>query len=349
MTQHLIQHIFPFDKQQKAKIDRLLQRQHIRRDPHLDYTCAIIDEQGEPIATGSLYGNSLRCLAVDQAYQGQGLLNHIVSHLIEEAYSRGHHHLFIYTKIAAAPLLLSLGFHVIAMVDDTLCFLENKKRGFEHYLSQLEKPQISPQKTAAIVLNANPFTLGHLHLIEKACADNELVHLFMVSQDSSLIPYYIRKELIIKGTAHLANIIYHDSGPYMISQATFPAYFQKDELAVIDSQAKLDIVIFRHIAEKLQIKRRYVGEEPTSMVTQHYNTVMLKQLPCYGIDVQVIPRKTFAEGKIISASLARQAIKDDDQALLELLLPKTSLDFFRSEAAQPTITKIKAATDLKHY
>lgn len=250
MTQHLIQHIFPFDKQQKAKIDCLLQKQHIRRDPHLDYTCAIIDEQGEPIATGSLYGNSLRCLAVDQAYQGQGLLNQIVSHLIEEAYSRGHYHLFVYTKLAAAPLLLSLGFHVIAMVDDTLCFLENKKKGFENYLSQLEKPQVSPQKTAAIVLNANPFTLGHLYLIEKACADNELVHLFMVSQDSSLIPYYIRKELIIKGTAHLANIIYHDSGPYMISQATFPAYFQKDELAVIDIVKLNWILSFSVILQK---------------------------------------------------------------------------------------------------
>ena len=43
-------------------------------------------------------------------------------------------------------------------------------------------------KVAAIVMNANPFTLGHQYLVEKAAAENDLVHLFMVSEDASLFP-----------------------------------------------------------------------------------------------------------------------------------------------------------------
>lgn len=91
----------------------------------------------------------------------------------------------------------------------------------------LNKPEQTPGKVAAIVINANPFTLGHQFLVEKAARENDWVHLFMVSEDRSLIPFSVRKRLIQEGSAHLDNVIYHETGPYLISQATFPAYFQK--------------------------------------------------------------------------------------------------------------------------
>ena len=138
-------------------------------------------------------------------------------------------------------------------------------------------------------MNANPFTLGHLYLTERASAENDTVHLFMVSEDASLIPFKVRRRLITEGTSHLDNIIYHDSGPYIISSATFPSYFQKDMDAVIESHAKLDLVIFTKIAHALGIGRRYVGEEPHSRVTGIYNQIMEKELPKAGIQCSVIP------------------------------------------------------------
>ena len=137
----------------------------------------------------------------------------------------------------------------------------------------------SQERCAALVMNANPFTLGHLYLTERASAENDTVHLFMVSEDASLIPFKVRRRLITEGTSHLDNIIYHDSGPYIISSATFPSYFQKDMDAVIESHAKLDLVIFTKIAHALGIGRRYVGEEPHSRVTGIYNQIMEKELP----------------------------------------------------------------------
>ncbi len=74
-------------------------------------------------------------------------------------------------------------------------------------------------------MNANPFTLGHQYLVEKSGAENDLLHLFIVSEDASLVPFKIRKQLVMKGTAHLKNICYHDSGPYIISNATFSKLF----------------------------------------------------------------------------------------------------------------------------
>ena len=72
-------------------------------------------------------------------------------------------------------------------------------------------------------MNANPFTLGHQYLVETAAASCDLLHLFIVSEDSSLVPFSVRKKLVMEGTAHLKNICYHESGPYIISSATFPS------------------------------------------------------------------------------------------------------------------------------
>ena len=78
-------------------------------------------------------------------------------------------------------------------------------------MKSLEKTKKEGNKIAAIVMNANPFTLGHLHLVEKASKENDILHLFIVSEDKSIIPFNERKQLIMEGTSHLKNIIYYIS------------------------------------------------------------------------------------------------------------------------------------------
>ena len=202
--------------------------------------------------------------------------------------------------------------------------------------------------TGAIVMNANPFTLGHQYLAEKAASECDLLHIFVVSEDASLVPFRVRKDLVKKGTAHLNNVVLHDSGPYIISNATFPSYFLKDEAAVIDGHARLDLAIFAKISETLGINVRYVGEEPNSQVTGIYNDIMAKSLPDHGIECMIIPRKE-ADGKVISASTVRQALQNDDYELLKTLVPGTTYEYFLSLQAQPLIKKIKAAGNVIHY
>lgn len=348
MSVYTVSKVFSFDKKAHLKIDTLLTEEGIRRDANLDYTCAIYDGD-RVIATGSTFGNTLRCLAVSKDYQGEGLMNLIVSHLVDYQFEQGNTHLFLYTKTTTAKFFSDLGFIEIARIDGLVSFMENKKTGFQDYLKQLERPQKNPDKVAAIVMNANPFTLGHQYLVEKASRENDLLHLFIVSEDKSLIPFDVRKKLVLKGTAHLDNIIYHDSGYYIISQATFPSYFQKDEVVVIESQARLDLAIFTKIAQELGITRRYVGEEPTSLVTNLYNQVMIDKLPEQGIDCIVVKRKEFSESQPISASTTRQAIKDGNWNLLEQLLPQTTLDYFQSLEAKPTIERIRQSEQVIHY
>lgn len=361
MSEYAISQIYPSDRRANTQINELLLAEGIRRDANLDYTCGMYDEEMNIIATGSCFGNTLRCMAVSNAHQGEGLMNQIVTHLISIQFERGNTHLFLYTKCNSAKFFGDLGFYEIARIDGQIVFMENRKTGFTSYLEKLKKETEQSEvfrqfscndsaktKIAALVMNANPFTLGHQYLVEKAASENDILHLFIVSEDQSLVPFSVRKKLVLEGTAHLKNIIYHESGPYIISNATFPSYFQKDADAVMESYANLDLTIFVRIAQTLGINYRYVGEEPNSQVTGIYNEIMAKKLPENQIACKIIPRKE-ANGSVISASTVRTALKSGKMELLKTLVPETTLRYFQSEEAAPVIEKIKAAQNVVHH
>lgn len=347
MSEYALTRVLPSDRAMLSQVDALLVEEGITRDANLDYICAMTDDDGDVIATGSCFGATLRCFAVSRAHQGEGLLNQVVSHLMEYQMSRGNSHLFLYTKISAAKFFQSLGFYEIARVDSTLVFMENRRNGFPAYLSGLEKTA-RPGYTGAIVMNANPFTLGHQYLVETAAGRCDTLHLFLLSEDASLVPFAVRKQLVQAGIAHLDNVVLHDSGPYIISNATFPSYFLKDDAAVIRGHAKLDLAIFVRIAHAIGATVRFVGEEPTSQVTGLYNEIMAAELPEQGVECVVIPRKQ-AMGKAISASTVRTALQKEDWQTLAELVPQTTLDYFRSPQAAPVLQRIKNAANVIHY
>ena len=348
MSEYNISKIYENDKRSFKLIDDLLAKEEIRRDKNLDYTCAMFDEDMNIIATGSCFKNTLRCLAVDNSHQGEGLMNQIVTHLVDYEFSRGLSHLFLYTKNKSMKFFKDLGFYEIINIENQIVFMENKRTGFSNYLDNLKKDMREGKEIASLIMNANPFTLGHQYLVEKAANENDILHLFIVSDDSSLVPFEVRKKLVIEGTKHLKNISYHETGDYIISSATFPSYFQKDEVAVIESQANLDIEIFTKIAKSLNINRRYVGEEPNSLVTNIYNQTMLKKLPENNIECVVVPRKKYSD-KVISASTVRKIIKDGNLEDLKNLVPETTYNYFSSDEAKPVIDKIRSQANVIHY
>lgn len=339
--------IRPTDKLGNRAVDRLLEQTGIRRDGNLDYTCGVFDDDYNLAATGSCFGNTLRCMAVSSDHQGEGLMNLVVSHLTEFQAARGNLRLFLYTKYKSAKFFGDLGFYEIARVDGSLVFMENRRTGFTDYLANLQKTR-TEGRSAAIVMNANPFTLGHRHLVETAARENDTVHLFVLSEEAGPIPFAVRKKLVAAGVADLPNVVLHDSGPYIISSATFPSYFLKDQETVIRTQASLDLTVFGRIAQALGIGVRYVGEEPSSVVTNLYNTVMAERLPQMGIACNVIPRKE-ANGKIISASTVRQAIHDDRLEEIRDFLPQTTYDYFASPEAAPVVAAIRREHNVIHY
>ncbi|MBQ1410587.1 MAG: [Oscillospiraceae bacterium] len=343
-----VSQVYASDKRTMAKLKALLERVDISLDEHLDYSCAIFDEEGAPIATGSAFGPTLRCFAVDPAHQGEGLLNEVITHLMENRQERGFFHLFVYTKPSSVKFFKDLGFTVIAEVPGALVFLENRADGFPGYLRKLEASK-RPGRSAAIVMNANPFTLGHRYLIETAARENDTVHLFLLSENAGPIPAAVRHKLVRNGVADLPNVVVHETEEYLISSATFPGYFLKTEDKILRTQASLDTALFVRIAEALGVTARYLGSEPRSVVTGIYNEVLSEALPAHGIACRILPRKALPDGQIISASAVRQAIHDGRLDAAADMLPETTLSYFRSPEAAPVVAAIRRAQDVVHY
>lgn len=325
-------------KEMKA-VEEFLNNRGLLLDKDIEYTMAVVEDE-KIVATGSLSGRILKCIAVEQKYQGMGMSNRVISHLVNEAYHRGNTHLFIYTKPENATLFRDLGFYKIAEIPSQVILLENKPNGIKNYLEELMKKKRKGDKVASIVVNCNPFTRGHQFLIEKAAKENDILHVFVVWENKSVFPSDVRYRLVEEGTNHLSNIILHKGRDYIISNATFPSYFIKENKEVVKTHALLDLKIFStYIAKALGINRRYVGEEPYCELTKTYNGIMKEILPKYGIEVVEVPRLSI-EDRGISASLVRKYIEQQELSKIENLVPKTTLDFLFSEEATPIIKKI---------
>lgn len=335
------------DERTLSQVDKLLQQEGIRRDGNLDYVCAMYDEDYNLIATGGCFHNTIRCLAVSHDRQGEGLLNQVVIHLMEVQAQRGNYRVFLYTKPTSVKFFGDLGFYEIARVEGKLVFMENRRRGFLDFCGKLN-PKARAGKTAAIVMNANPFTRGHLYLVERAAKENDTVHLFVLEEDVGPIPAKVRWKLVCDGVADIKNVYVHKSGPYIISSATFPSYFLKDGDEVIRTQGELDAHVFLKIAKELGITTRYVGEEKESHVTALYNEVLSENLPTGGVACKIIPRLE-TDSVVISASTVRQAIHDGKLEETRTMLPDTTYAYFISPDSESVQTAIEKETDLKHY
>lgn len=304
---------------QLEKTTEFLEKMGLRYEGGADHTVFLSDEEGELLGTGSLCGSVLKYIAVDDSLQGEGAAAAIVSRLVRTAYLSGRKKLFLFTKPQNEYLFRSLGFFTLACTSSS-CYMENSRRGLRTYLDSLEKGE---GVQGAIVANCNPFTLGHLYLMETAARQVDTLHVFVVSEDSSEFPFNVRFDLVRRGTEHIKNLILHESGDYIISHSTFPTYFIKNTADAENINAELDLVLFgERIAPALNITRRFVGTEPFCAVTNAYNENMKRILPKYGIEVVEIERTGG-----ISASRVREAMAEGDLETVRSLVPDVTYEY----------------------
>ncbi|MDD4600363.1 [Citrate [pro-3S]-lyase] ligase [bioreactor metagenome] len=307
----------------------------------VEYTMAIY-RSGVVIATGSLSGEVLRNIAVDESLQGEGLTAAVISHLLKVASRKGIYHYFVFTKPEKAHLFAALGFREISRAEPYAALLESGLGSIENYCREISNHAdlLPPGQRACLVVNCNPFTLGHQAVIAKAAEENQGVVVLVVSEDQSVFPFHIRFRLVKQGLSHYKNIVVIPAGKYIVSAATFPGYFTSGEETIL-AETRLDAEIFaQYIAPALQITARYVGNEPYCPVTRAYNQAMKDILPQRGINVIEMPRLEI-NGEIISASKVRQAIRDNDWQTVQKMVPEVTYDYLLSEEGVPIVDKIR--------
>lgn len=212
-------------------------------------------------------------------------------------------------------------------------FSSEQLEELEHYkehLSILWKEKMGQsENVGAIVMNCNPFTLGHRYLIEECSKKCEYLIIFVVQEDKSVFPFEDRIKLVQDGVSDLKNVFVIGSGQFIISSLTFIGYFNKTELQdrVVDSSD--DVTIFvREIAPAAHIKVRFVGTEPLDHVTNQYNRTLEAMLPCYGIRFQEIERKQL-DGEVISASRVRKLLETNDWDTIRKIVPDVTFSYLQ--------------------
>lgn len=282
------------------------------------------------VACGGIAGRVLKNIAIDDSMRGEGVALSLISEILKVAYRMDRHDLFLFTKPKYGDVFEGCGFKAIEEVKGEVLLMENSYN-LERYQKRLERFRKNGEIIGTIVINANPFTLGHRYLIEEASKRCDYLHLFVVKEDASRFLFEDRYRLISQGIEDLENVILHEGSEYIISKATFPTYFIKDKGKIDSLFTELDLKIFKNrIAPRLGITHRFVGHEPYCAVTNEYNQQMKRILnkkdDSPPIEVIEIERTTSSE-KAISASWVRALMDEDRYDEIKNLVPKTTYDF----------------------
>ncbi len=205
---------------------------------------------------------------------------------------------------------------------------------------RLTSGRAASTSNGVIVMNANPFTLGHRYLVDTASEQVEKLFVIPVKEDVSLFPYEERLEMIRRGCEGLATVL--DGSDYQISAATFPTYFLKDLSEASETQMLLDLDLFgRHIAPALGATVRFVGTEPSDPLTARYNELMKEVLPSYGIQVVEIPRLNG-----VQASNVRKALEHGSFQTAASMTPTATWPYLTAELMARAL-RIELDTPLK--
>ncbi len=170
------------------------------------------------VGCAGLAANVIKCVAVNEQLRGENLSARLLAEVEHAALERGHFHLFLCTRPCNRERFARSGFWPIAQSGNNAVLMENTPQGIARYCRSLRASRRCGEKIGAIVMNANPFTLGHRHLVEQAAAQCDALHLFVVREDASFFPFSARLEMVRAGVANLPNVVVHEA-----HSTSFPA------------------------------------------------------------------------------------------------------------------------------
>ena len=328
------------NRSERKYVEEFLKYFGLALDADVEYTAVAKNDDGI-VGTCSFSGKVLKCFAVKEELQGEGIAAKLITHVTDKLFERGIHETFIFTKPKNKSIFMGLGYNEVYSTQG-VTLLEGGMASANKSINRMfEKSGLGKGKKAGLVMNCNPFTLGHRYLIERAAKENEEVVVFIVEAEKSLFPFEIRLDLVKQGIKDLKNVHVIPGGNYIISSNTFPSYFLRQEDERLLEYTRLDAGIFgKYIAPVFNINRRYVGTEPYCGVTNNYNDALMETLPSYGVEVNLVERIAM-NGAAVSASSVREFIKSDVWEEVKKIVPVSTYSFLLSSEATEIIKRIK--------
>ena len=288
-----------------------------------------IEDNDKIIATISKEKDIIKCLAISNSYQSENLSSVLVSKILEKMREENIHSYMVFTKAIYENTFINLGFKKLVNTSNTV-MLEG---GIDSIEDAINKMKIKIQaeygnitddiKVGSVVMNANPVTLGHQHLIEKSVLENDLTLVFVVEEDNQEFDFQSRYSLVYLTCKKYENVVVLPASKYIVSKKTFPTYFLNKD--IVDSEVSLiDALIFKkYFMEKLKIDKRYVGSEVKEKMSDYNNT-----LKTILQDKLVLIDRIQQDGTTISASYVRSLLKEGNVEKALEYIPRECYSIF---------------------
>lgn len=299
------------------KVKEFLASFNLRYEENIDKTL-YIEENDKIIATISKSKDIIKCLAISSSYQSENLSSVLVSKMLEKMREENIYSYMVFTKAIYENTFINLGFKKLVSTSNTV-MLEGGIDSIDDAINKMKVkinaefgPITSDVKVGAVVMNANPVTLGHQYLIESSVLENDLTLVFVVEEDDQFFNFESRYSLVYLTCKKYENVVVLPASKYIVSKNTFPTYFLDKD--VVDSELTLvDALIFKnYFMEKLNISKRYIGSEVKDKMNDYNNT--LKTILGDSI---VLKERITLDDTTISASHVRNLLKEGnvDEAL----------------------------------
>lgn len=190
---------------------------------------------------------------------------------------------------------------------------------YEKYLEQF-KCESSIKSKGAVVLNANPCTLGHLFLITEALKRVDFLYIFLVEENKGNLPYIDREWMLNESLKYNKRIKVIRGGSVMTSERIFPEYFNRSSKPSRVSLVLTHRCFGQVVGKILGVTYRFFGSEPNDPVTHALNESACDILPGYNIEPVFITRLDI-NGKSVSARNVRNALREKRYSELAKMVP----------------------------
>lgn len=342
MMDFVLQKINLQDKAQRHEVFRFLECYGLSLDDDVDYTLILRNAKGELKATCSKAGNIFKCFAVSEELQGENITSVLITALLDQSYEEQIFHNLMLTRPCHVPKFAALNFKLVCKTEQAALMehgIYTIEQAMDHMAERNQLDSSTPK--GALVMNCNPFTTGHRYLVESAAAVCSQVLLFVVEENQSLFSFDQRFRIVKEAVKDLGHVKVIPGGEYIISSATFPSYFLRQEDEWLKAYTEMDSSIFgQYFCNRFHITKRFVGQEPICPITNAYNATLKEVLPRYGVEVVEIERKRFA-GDWISASQVRTWIREHNLAAVQQIVPDATWEFLISPEGKECVERIQ--------